>query len=78
MVVVKHAGLENVNMQRNRDIWWHDLIDDFTLNPDFPCEPMDANDTLFLLHTSGSTGKPTGVMHSTGGYLTYAAHTTEW
>ena len=65
-------------MQRNRDIWWHDLIDDFTLNPDFPCEPMDAEDTLFLLHTSGSTGKPTGVMHATGGYLTYAAHTTQW
>ena len=65
-------------MQRNRDVWWHDLIDDFTLNPDFPCEPMDANDTLFLLHTSGSTGKPTGVMHSTGGYLTYAAHSTQW
>ena len=39
---------------------------------------MDANDTLFLLHTSGSTGKPTGIMHSTGGYLTYAAHTTQW
>jgi acetyl-CoA synthetase len=78
VVVVKHAGIENVHMQRNRDIWWHDLIDDFTLNPDFPCEPMDANDTLFLLHTSGSTGKPTGVMHSTGGYLTYAAHTTQW
>lgn len=78
VVVVKHTGIDNVAMQRNRDIWWHDLIDDFTLNPDFPCEPMDANDTLFLLHTSGSTGKPTGVLHSTGGYLTYAAHTTQW
>lgn len=78
VVVVRHAGIDNVAMQRNRDIWWHDLIDDFTLNPDFPCEPMDADDTLFLLHTSGSTGKPTGVLHSTGGYLTYAAHTTQW
>ena len=78
VVVVKHAGIDGVTMQRNRDVWWHDLIDDFTLNPDFPCEPMDANDTLFLLHTSGSTGKPTGVMHSTGGYLTYAAHSTQW
>ncbi|MDR2744357.1 MAG: acetate--CoA ligase [Desulfovibrio sp.] len=78
VVVVSHARLDNVSMKPNRDIWWHDLIDDFTLNSDFPCETMDANDTLFLLHTSGSTGKPTGIMHSTGGYLTYATHTTQW
>ena len=78
VVVVGHAGLQDVKMMPNRDIWWHDLIEDFTLDVDFPCETMDANDPLFLLHTSGSTGKPTGIMHSTGGYLTYAAHTTQW
>ncbi len=78
VVVVNRARMENVAMKRNRDVWWHDLIDDFTLDADFPCEPMSATDTLFLLHTSGSTGKPTGVMHSLGGYLTYAAHTTQW
>ena len=33
------------------------------------CEPMDAEDPLFILYTSGSTGKPKGVMHTTGGYL---------
>ncbi|WP_278549338.1 AMP-binding protein, partial [Desulfovibrio piger] len=57
VVVVNHADLYDVKMTPNRDIWWHDLIEDFTLDVDFPCEPMDANDTLFLLHTSGSTGK---------------------
>ncbi len=77
-VVVVNRANQDVHMQRNRDMWWHDLLDDFTLDADFPCESMDADDTLFLLHTSGSTGKPTGVMHSTGGYLTYAAHTTQW
>ncbi len=77
-VVVVNRANQDVSMKRNRDIWWHDLLDDFTLDADFPCESMDANDTLFLLHTSGSTGKPTGVMHATGGYLTYAAHTTQW
>ena len=77
VVVVNHTNTP-VDMDRRRDIWWGDLMDDFTLDADFPCESMDANDTLFLLHTSGSTGKPTGVMHSTGGYLTYAAHTTQW
>ena len=39
---------------------------------------MDAEAPLFILHTSGSTGRPTGVIHSTGGYLTYAAHTAQW
>ncbi|MDR0238972.1 MAG: acetate--CoA ligase [Deltaproteobacteria bacterium] len=77
VVVVNHTNTP-VDMDRRRDIWWDDLMDDFTLDADFPCESMDANDTLFLLHTSGSTGKPTGVMHATGGYLTYAAHTTQW
>ncbi len=77
-VVVVNRANQEVHMHRRRDIWWHDLLDDFTLDADFPCESMDANDTLFLLHTSGSTGKPTGVMHATGGYLTYAAHTTQW
>ena len=42
-----------------------------------PCEPMDSEDPLFLLYTSGSTGRPKGLVHTTGGYLTYAAHTTE-
>ena len=78
VVVVNHANLEDVKMQPNRDIWWHDLVEDFTLDVDYPCERMNSTDPLFLLHTSGSTGKPTGVLHSTGGYLTYAAHTTQW
>ena len=76
-VIVVNRGNLDVNMDRRRDTWWHDLLADFTLDADYPCESMDANDTLFLLHTSGSTGKPTGVMHSTGGYLTYATHTSQ-
>ncbi len=38
-------------------------------------EEMDAEDQLFILYTSGSTGKPKGVLHTTGGYLVYAATT---
>jgi len=40
-------------------------------------EPMGAEDPLFILYTSGSTGKPKGVLHTTGGYLAWAAYTHE-
>ncbi|MBM3579305.1 MAG: acetate--CoA ligase [Alphaproteobacteria bacterium] len=37
-------------------------------------EICDAEDPLFILYTSGSTGKPKGILHSTGGYMTYAGY----
>jgi acetyl-CoA synthetase len=40
-----------------------------------PPEPMDSEDPLFLLYTSGSTGKPKGLVHTSAGYLLYAAVT---
>jgi acetyl-CoA synthetase len=40
-----------------------------------PCEAMDSEDMLFLLYTSGSTGKPKGIVHTTGGYMVFAAMT---
>ncbi len=39
---------------------------------------MNAEDPLFILYTSGSTGKPKGVLHTTGGYLVYAAMTFKY
>ena len=76
-IVVKRAGNE-IQMASDRDVWWHELMADEDINDSCVPEIMDAEDMLFILYTSGSTGKPKGVIHTTGGYITYAAHTTQW
>jgi acetyl-CoA synthetase len=72
VIVVKHTG-NPVPLDTDRDIWYHQAIQ-FV---DEHCTPeqMQAEDPLFILYTSGSTGKPKGVVHTTGGYLVYAAMT---
>ena len=60
----------------DRDVWYHELV--AKQSTDCPPEEMNAEDPLFILYTSGSTGKPKGVLHTTGGYLVYAAMTHEY
>ena len=74
VIVVKRTGAD-IQMDKSRDIWWHNAIKDVSKF----CEPeiMDAEDPLFILYTSGSTGKPKGVLHTTAGYLLYASYTHE-
>jgi acetyl-CoA synthetase len=72
VIVVKATG-GDVDMTPDRDLWYHDC----TVSADCPPEPMNAEDPLFILYTSGSTGKPKGVVHSSGGYLLWAATTHE-
>lgn len=43
-----------------------------------PCEPMDAEDTAFMLYTSGSTGKPKGIVHSVGGFMVFTYLTSKY
>ncbi|HUO97763.1 MAG TPA: acetate--CoA ligase [Rhizomicrobium sp.] len=71
-IVVRRTGAP-VEMIPGRDVWYHEAAAGVTAN----CEPveMSAEDPLFILYTSGSTGKPKGVLHTTGGYLLYAAFT---
>jgi len=59
-----------------KDVWYHDLVSDVLA--ECPCEPFDAETPLFILYTSGSTGKPKGVLHTSGGYLLYAAMTHKY
>ncbi len=72
VLVVQNTRCD-VTMKDGRDVWYHDAVDG--QSADVPCEPMDAEDPLFILYTSGSTGKPKGVVHTTGGYLVYASYT---
>jgi acetyl-CoA synthetase len=72
VLVVRRTGA-GVPMHSPRDRGFQELVCDQPRT----CEPevMDAEDTLFILYTSGSTGKPKGVLHTTGGYLVFAAFT---
>ena len=59
----------------DRDLWFDEIV--ATQAKDCPPEVVDAEDPLFILYTSGSTGKPQGVLHTSGGYLVFAAMTHE-
>jgi acetyl-CoA synthetase len=72
VIVVRHLG-NAIDMKPGRDHWYDALA--ATLGGDCPCEPMNAEDPLFILYTSGSTGKPKGVLHTTGGYAVWTATT---
>jgi acetyl-CoA synthetase len=76
VLVIKVGAEDACVMQEGRDIWYHEAM----AKASDVCEPekMNAEDPLFILYTSGSTGKPKGVVHSTGGYLLYAAMTHKY
>lgn len=75
VVVIKNSG-NAVGWDDSRDSWYHQAM----AEAETECEPewMDAEDPLFILYTSGSTGKPKGLLHTTGGYLLYAAITHKY
>ncbi len=77
VIVIKRVGEKiKCDWTPGRDVWYHEEMASVDAN----CEPewMDAEDTLFVLYTSGSTGKPKGALHTTAGYLLYAAYTSKF
>lgn len=72
VLMVRHS-CDDVPMTSGRDHIYQDIA--AAVDTHCPCEPMAAEDPLFILYTSGSTGKPKGVLHSTGGYAVWAATT---
>ncbi|WP_375055729.1 acetate--CoA ligase [Zobellella sp. DQSA1] len=75
VIVYRRTG-GDVAWHEQRDIWWHEAA--ANASTDCPPTEMNAEDPLFILYTSGSTGTPKGVLHTTGGYLVYAAMTFKY
>ena len=71
-LVVRRTG-QQIAFRDGLDFWYHEEAE--KVDADCPPEEMSAEDPLFVLYTSGSTGKPKGVVHTSGGYLVYAAMT---
>jgi acetyl-CoA synthetase len=72
VIVVRRTGGET-DWVTGRDHWYHDIT--AVADTDCPAETMNSEDPLFILYTSGSTGQPKGVLHTSAGYLLYAAMT---
>jgi len=75
VIVVTRTGA-GVPMRDGRDVVYEDAAAE--VSAECAPEAMGAEDPLFILYTSGSTGKPKGVLHTTGGYLVYAAMTHQY
>ena len=74
-VLVVRRGGEEVSWQDGRDLWFDDLVQGAPSGS--PAVEMLAEDPLFILYTSGATTKPKGVLHTSAGYLVYAALTQD-
>jgi len=72
VLVVPRTG-QQVAWYPGRDVWWHETVDRQPAR--CPAQPFEADHPLFILYTSGTTAKPKGILHTSGGYLSFVAWT---
>jgi acetyl-CoA synthetase len=75
VIVVRRTG-GAIDWVAGRDVWYHEAME--KVAADCPPTTVDSEAPLFILYTSGSTGKPKGVLHTSGGYLLFAAMTHKY
>jgi len=75
-VIAKHKEATECKWSSPRDEWWHQVMK--SCSTEHKAVMLDSEAPLFMLYTSGSTGKPKGVLHSTAGYMIYAATTFKY
>jgi len=71
-----HDAAVTAGWKPSRDSWWHEVMRNSSDKHSAVWQDSEA--PLFMLYTSGSTGKPKGVLHSTAGYMLYAATTFKY
>ncbi len=76
VIVVKRVG-NPVHMQKERDSWYHELMQkmDDSQKVRAESEMVEGTHPSYILYTSGTTGKPKGATHSTGGYMLWTYFT---
>ncbi|CAN8064409.1 unnamed protein product [Agarophyton chilense] len=78
-VVTKTPGTDKIHaslLELPRDLDWDTVL--AQADPVCPIEWVESEHPLFVLYTSGSTGKPKGVVHTSAGYMIYAATTFKY
>lgn len=75
VLIVRNTG-SSINFVKGRDLWWHELFE--SASDTHKSQSFPAEHPLFILYTSGSTGQPKGLLHTTAGYLLYAATTFKY